>query len=232
MQPGDTIWLRAGTYRGNFSSHLQGSAGREIVVRGYPGEWPILRNTANTQQSILDIGPTTRPSKYAIYRDFEIYPNSANPNRVSSTYYTNTSFPSDIWYGDGVDMAGADHCKLVHLVVHDCFNGFGSFGDSTNIDIIGSVIYYNGWRAIQDGGHGHSLYLENSVAGSVKNIVGNVSFDDFSMGTQVYGTVAFDKDVHVNSNVFATAGKIMGSPKQNVVLGGMYPFENSASTTT
>src|SRR5262245_30455330 len=38
VKPGDTIWLRGGTYRGAFSSHLQGSPGNWITVRQYPGE--------------------------------------------------------------------------------------------------------------------------------------------------------------------------------------------------
>src|SRR2546422_8664311 len=38
VQPGDTIWLGAGTYQGAFTSTLTGSAGSPIVVRQYPGE--------------------------------------------------------------------------------------------------------------------------------------------------------------------------------------------------
>src|SRR5437773_6446755 len=35
---GDTIWLRGGTYRGNFTSNLRGSANAPIILRQYPGE--------------------------------------------------------------------------------------------------------------------------------------------------------------------------------------------------
>jgi hypothetical protein len=37
--PGDTIYLRGGTYRGAFTSRLRGTATARITVRSYPGEW-------------------------------------------------------------------------------------------------------------------------------------------------------------------------------------------------
>src|SRR5258706_10436202 len=36
VQPGDTIWLRAGTYGGSFAVSVAGTAGAPIVVRGFP----------------------------------------------------------------------------------------------------------------------------------------------------------------------------------------------------
>src|SRR5438445_11015133 len=38
VQPGDTIWLRGGTYTGNFDGTLTGTSAAPIVVRQYPGE--------------------------------------------------------------------------------------------------------------------------------------------------------------------------------------------------
>src|SRR6266566_4516232 len=39
VQPGDTIWMRGGTYNANtFTSTLNGSASAPIVVKQYPGE--------------------------------------------------------------------------------------------------------------------------------------------------------------------------------------------------
>lgn len=40
--PGDTIYLRGGTYKGNFTSFLVGAPGMPITVRSYPGEWAII----------------------------------------------------------------------------------------------------------------------------------------------------------------------------------------------
>src|ERR1017187_2552640 len=39
VHPGDTIWLRGGTYPGKYVSYLTGTSTAPIVVRSYPGEW-------------------------------------------------------------------------------------------------------------------------------------------------------------------------------------------------
>ena len=38
LQPGDTVWIRQGTYAGNFATSLEGSPGNYITFRAYPGE--------------------------------------------------------------------------------------------------------------------------------------------------------------------------------------------------
>jgi hypothetical protein len=40
--PGDTIWVRGGTYRGLFRSYLTGTAAAPIIVRNYKGERVII----------------------------------------------------------------------------------------------------------------------------------------------------------------------------------------------
>src|SRR5258708_30887132 len=42
VQPGDTIWLRDGTYRGAFHTELTGPAAASILVRQYPGGRAVL----------------------------------------------------------------------------------------------------------------------------------------------------------------------------------------------
>src|SRR5688572_20077343 len=42
VKPGDTIWLRGGSYKGAYRSNLAGAAGAPIIVRQYPGERAIL----------------------------------------------------------------------------------------------------------------------------------------------------------------------------------------------
>ena len=42
VQPGDTVWLRAGTYRGVFRSSVSGVAGKPVVFRQYPNERAML----------------------------------------------------------------------------------------------------------------------------------------------------------------------------------------------
>jgi len=49
--PGDTLFLRGGTYKGTFTSHLKGNSTSPIHVKQYPGE--AARST--------DVTPITRP---------------------------------------------------------------------------------------------------------------------------------------------------------------------------
>src|SRR5438309_1722776 len=63
VHPGDTIWLRAGTYAGAFHSELTGTAAAAIVVRQYPGERAILDGRGATSSSISSAtGSTSTPT--------------------------------------------------------------------------------------------------------------------------------------------------------------------------
>jgi len=42
VQPGDTVWVRGGTYPGTFTSALTGTSAAPIIVRQYPGERAVL----------------------------------------------------------------------------------------------------------------------------------------------------------------------------------------------
>jgi hypothetical protein len=42
IQPGDTLFLRAGTYRGPFISALSGTANNYVTIRSHPGEWAVI----------------------------------------------------------------------------------------------------------------------------------------------------------------------------------------------
>src|SRR5437867_1936882 len=60
VQPGDTIWLRGGTYTGNFDGTLTGTSAAPIVVRQYPGERATIDGNLHVHGA------------YAIYWGFEI----------------------------------------------------------------------------------------------------------------------------------------------------------------
>jgi hypothetical protein len=48
VQPGATIYLRGGTYKGKFNSNLSGSATSPITLRSYPGEWAVIDGYVTT----------------------------------------------------------------------------------------------------------------------------------------------------------------------------------------
>jgi hypothetical protein len=48
IQPGATIYLRGGTYKGVFGSQLRGTATAPITVKSYPGEWAKIDGYRST----------------------------------------------------------------------------------------------------------------------------------------------------------------------------------------
>jgi hypothetical protein len=59
VQPGDTVWLRAGTYVGTFTSNLTGTSAFPIKVRQYPGERATLDLYATTTLAVAMDTSTT-----------------------------------------------------------------------------------------------------------------------------------------------------------------------------
>ena len=111
VHPGDTIWLRGGTYTGHFTSYLTGTASQPIVVRPYPGERATLDGNMNPSESgnsepVLTVHIC---SGYTWYWGLEVTNSSPiryNPRLVEST----------VCRGDGIFVSGAgdeDH-QLCH----------------------------------------------------------------------------------------------------------------------
>lgn len=53
VQPGDTVWLRGGTYHGSFRTDLRGSPGQWIVFRQAPGERATIDGTLRAEGAYL-----------------------------------------------------------------------------------------------------------------------------------------------------------------------------------
>lgn len=170
MFPHDTIWLRGGTYKGDYSSRLSGEMGRPLVVRQFPGE----RATIDGR---LDI-----TGSHTVYWGFEI--TYSDTRRVS---LQSGSDPTDVPRESKVVFVTGPFNKLVNLVIHDLGGGVSAYLGAEGLEIYGCIIYNNGWDA-PDRGHGHNLYLQN--LGATKRVVDNVIFNSFSQGLHVYGSSA------------------------------------------
>src|SRR5262249_38310499 len=51
LQPGDLVYLRAGTYTGVLSLHISGTASAPIVFAGYPGERALITNSTSSSSN-------------------------------------------------------------------------------------------------------------------------------------------------------------------------------------
>src|SRR6266516_4447787 len=82
VQPGDTIWLRGGTYRGAYRSTVSGAPGAPVVVRPYQGERAILDAGGATGNSVrgdfLIVG-----GDYTVLWGLEL--TDSDPNRATTT---------------------------------------------------------------------------------------------------------------------------------------------------
>jgi hypothetical protein len=212
VHPGDTIWLRGGTYAGNFINALTGTSSQPIIVRAYPGERATLDGGAYQSRPVLKTG-----GAYTWFWGLEIM--SSDPDRVSTQ---DTSWPTDMNRGDGVDDDGvtaSPGLKFINLIVHDNANGFGAFATWTNTEIYGCLVYYNGWNG-PDGGHGHGIYAQNQTPGT-KSIADNIVFQSFSHGLHVYTENGYIDNFIVDGNAFMMNGDIASSGSgRNLLLGG------------
>lgn len=132
VKPGDTLWLRGGTYKGRFKSRLAGTEGQSILVAQLTNE-----------RATID-GSLTVNGEWTTFWGFEVTNSDTDRGNERAT---------------GVEIDGA-HTKFVNLVVHDGGNGFGFWSSAVGAELYGNIIYNNGWREL-DRGHGHGIYTQN-----------------------------------------------------------------------
>ena len=213
VHPGDTIWLRGGTYRGTFASNLNGTSSSPILVRQYAGERATLDGGNSNHVNILTVS-----GSYTWYWGFEIM--SSDPTRVSAQTGSN---PTDVGRGGAVAIAQTSTTgaglKFINLIVHDAAGGFGLWEQAIGAEVYGCVIYYNGWTA-PDRGHGHGIYLQNLDGNGYMRVADNIVFSNFSHGIQVFGSAAASLDnVSIQGNTFFDSG-MPSDYQRNVLVGG------------
>jgi hypothetical protein len=198
VRPGDTIWLRGGTYPGTYASYLVGTAASPIVVRQYPGERVTLDGGNSNKATILFV--------IGIHLVLGVRDQSSDPQRRT---FTSGEDPPDIGRGNGFTTQQSPGAgvgvKFINMVIHDTReNDF--WKEATDAEVYGCLIYYNGWEA-PDRGHGHGLYVQNQTGS--KNITDNILFSGFNHAIHAYGSeTAFLNDIQVSGNTLFNAGDL------------------------
>ncbi|HYT33225.1 MAG TPA: right-handed parallel beta-helix repeat-containing protein [Thermoanaerobaculia bacterium] len=211
VKPGDTIWLRAGTYEGTFTSELVGTADAPVVVRQYPGERATLDGGQAKVAAVLTVG-----GAYSWYWGFELM--SSSLDRTSAQISNNPSDVDRPYEGINVDQSSTHPgLKFINLIIHDLGQGFGYWVQATDSEISGCLIYYNGWIA-PDGGHGHGIYVQNSTG--TKLITDNIIFSNFNHGVHAFGTGGASLDnIDIEGNTIFDNGR-PDNYQRNVLVGG------------
>ena len=215
VQPGDTVWLRGGTYMSAspINSTLAGTASAPVVVRQYPGERAIL--DARGATSPTNRGDfLTAGGAYSTFWGFEI--TDSDPNRTTDTR------PNMV-------VVNASHVKLINLIVHDGGIGFYTFSLPVDVEIYGCLAYNNGWQEAVFG-NGHGIYAK-STAGPL-NLRDNILFNQFGYGLHIFTIAGPDglTNIHAEGNVSFNNGAIsadpVNSPNANILFGGSEPVRN------
>ncbi len=206
-RPGDTIWMRGGTYHGGFVSALNGRAWAPITVRAQPGEHVVIDSAPLQAAGISVMGSWTE------FRDFEVT-NSDTLRKVTE----GGSWPSGLRRAGGIDAHGA-HNKFINLVLHDLSDGMGLWAEAEGSTAYGNVIFYNGWEG-PDRSHGHGIYTQNKVG--VREIEDNIIFNQFSHGIHAYGSsAAYLDNIALRGNIVFGNGSIAESGgERDILVGG------------
>lgn len=181
---GDTVWVRGGTYKGQFYSYVRGTSSSQVVIRQYPGE------RATIDGNLVVLG------SYVTFWGLEVM--SSNPSGN---------------YRIGVDVKSPGS-RMVNLVVHDAgASGLGVWNEAPNAEVYGSIVYNNGSVANQDhgiyfNGNTGTKYIRDNIVfnnwqyglhgyspivGELNNLVvdGNVVFNNGSIGSYGHGPDLF-----------------------------------------
>ncbi len=210
VRPGDTLWLRGGTYGSGGSTSINctisGNSSTPVYIRQYPGERATI------------MGGLGIYSNYAWYWGFEI----------SNSWTRSTgecgSFPS-IKSADAVFFTqGAVGNKLINMVIHDAANGISDQQEASGTEDYGNILFNNGWASSCDRGHGHALYIQNTGS-AVKMIQENIGFNSYDIGLQAYGSAPVSR-VHFVGNVMFNNGVPGGHRVDNFYIGGGSPRQD------
>ena len=204
IQPGDTVWLRGGTYHGNFQSHLTGTASKPIVVRQYPGERAIIDGA----------GVSTTPSTWAVFGQYSVFwgfeLTNSDPNRVLA----------DTEKRPNVLANYANHTKFVNLVVHDGGVAFYNESPYYDVEIVGCVIYNEGYQRT-DRGHSHAIYIRSNTGPVTAR--DNIMFNGFGYGVHVFTNPGEGElnNVRIEGNIAFNSGTLStNSNSDNILFGG------------
>lgn len=156
VAPGDTIWLRSGTYSppstnsGSLNApqwtvNVLGSSGNLITFRSYPGE-----------VASIDRQWRFGSSAYLRFRDLELYDSYKGSNP------TNISFPHGPWlHFDDSSSGSSSGNEWINCIIHDVDNCWS--GSTAGSSVRGCIIWNVGLNGFE-----HVLYSSGS------QIIGNI----------------------------------------------------------
>jgi hypothetical protein len=176
IQPGDTVWLRGGTYRGVFRTELRGAPERLIVFREFPGEHAVIDGTLRADGAYLafwgfEVMQST-PTTYGIQAN-------TDHGRFINLVVHDAGTQGVSFWTPAVD-AELYGCIVYNNGTHENFDHGTYVHNETGTKVIADNVFFNNLaRGIQ-------IYASPKNPG-LRNIrvEGNVSFDNGAISTAV-----------------------------------------------
>jgi hypothetical protein len=207
---GDTVYLLAGTYRRRpkelYEIRLAGAEEARIHVRPEPGGRVRIDGGLSIQS----------PSAHVWIRDIEIFVSEPRPEKPVSP----GSHPADLNRpAGGLHMYAGKNCKYINLIIHDCSQGISCWKGEIDPQILGCLIYNNGWLGT-DRGHGHCIYTQNDEGvKTISNCIMSCLYDG-TYTVHAYGSErAYVNNFLVEENICYGRGPFLiggGRPSRNI----------------
>ena len=203
LQAGDTIWIRGGTYKGQYTSYINGQSGRPIIMRQYPGE-----------RATIDGGLAIRGAN-SWFWGFEVM------NSDLSALVT------------AIDVFGAGTKVINMIVHDAAGNGIGLWEGANDAELNGNVIYNVGRAGSSAGRYAHGIYFQNVSAGKrlIDNVVLNSYSYNFHGYTENAGlnNLYLEGNISFNAGSYVSYGGAEyliggGQPVRNMTFTGNYSY--------
>ncbi len=199
-QPGDTIWIKEGVYKGSFISEISGSSGQAISIKPLPGQ-RVLINSHNS--GVQDAGLRVN-GQWTNFYDIEATSSDTNRGNTEERY-------PNVESKSGIAVFGAN-TNIFNCITHDNIGGGIDFWKTaTDSTLHGNIIYNNGF-AHSGRGAAHGVYTQNTYG--YKKLTNNIVFFGFQTGIHPYSTGAAPlNNFTIENNVWFLAGA--SDPRDN-----------------
>lgn len=198
LGPGDTVWLRAGTYSNtslidpslgaiSYNCKTHGKPGLPIIFRNYNNERVTLDGKDN--QILLFLGNCS----HTWFWGLEMM-SSASQRKPDRSYLYCT----------------APDLKFINLILHDLADGIDLWNAAKHAELYGCIIYHNGWDEI-NGGHGHGIYTQNDTT-NIRIIHNNIFFSSFGYNLKLWSTNQGIDNYDIRNNIVFNGGSYSNSP--------------------
>lgn len=181
IQPGDTVWLRGGTYfpTATFPSSgstrlcwwqtVAGSSGNPVTYRSYTNEWAAIDRIWGNVTS------------YVLFRDLEFYDSLKGYN------LTNNMYPHGPWLHFSVSPG--NETTWINCVIHDIDNGWSSSaGWWSSGQVRGCIFWYVGWSVWEHVCYPAPAVFSGNISGwNSQNVINNTVANLVCSGNIMFG---------------------------------------------